>query len=296
MPRLILLIILCLLLGCNTDLKSQGQSCRIKHENKRSEYVFDRYNTYIDAYRDRPLAEVLIHTAKFFLGKPYVASTLENEGAERLIVNFDEFDCTTFVETCVALTLTTKSANPGYEKYLEKLQTIRYKKGIIDGYSSRLHYMTSWIKDNCEKGIFENISEKLGGIQFNKKIDFMSTHPNLYMKLKNNSAEIEKIVIEETNIDKYRYIVIPKNDIFKRENTFQTGDIIIFATATDGLDYSHIGIAYWDREILKMIHASSRAKKVVIENHTINDYCQLSRNCTGITILRLGEREINIEK
>lgn len=40
-----------------------------------------------------------------FLKTPYVAHTLEVNEEEKLVVNFDEVDCTTFVEYVLALSL-----------------------------------------------------------------------------------------------------------------------------------------------------------------------------------------------
>lgn len=40
-----------------------------------------------------------------FLKTPYVAHTLEVNDEEKLVVNFDEVDCTTFVEYVLALSL-----------------------------------------------------------------------------------------------------------------------------------------------------------------------------------------------
>ena len=50
----------------------------------------------------------MMYFGKKFLGLPYVGHTLENGDEEHLIVNLHELDCTTFVETVLALTLCDK--------------------------------------------------------------------------------------------------------------------------------------------------------------------------------------------
>ena len=41
--------------------------------------IFDRYCTQMEPKKSLPLDELMIHTALFFRGTPYVASTLEKE-------------------------------------------------------------------------------------------------------------------------------------------------------------------------------------------------------------------------
>lgn len=64
--------------------------------------IFDRYCTQMEPKKSLPLDELMIHTALFFRGTPYVASTLEKE-PEGLVVNLRELDCTTFAETVIGL-------------------------------------------------------------------------------------------------------------------------------------------------------------------------------------------------
>ena len=76
-----------------------------------------------------------------YLGTPYVAHTLDLEGEERLIVNRQEVDCILFVEYTLAEALG--------GSFNENLQRIRYRNGVIDGYTSRLHYTSDWIENGA---------------------------------------------------------------------------------------------------------------------------------------------------
>ena len=78
------------------------------------------------------------------LGTPYVAHTLEGD-REYLSINVDQLDCTTFVETLAALTKAAKAKSPSWYAYASALESIRYHSGHIDGYASRLHYISAWI-------------------------------------------------------------------------------------------------------------------------------------------------------
>ena len=58
------------------------------------------------------------------IGTPYVAHTLEGE-KEYLTINIDELDCTTFVESLIALTRAAMSNAPTWYAYADNLEKIR---------------------------------------------------------------------------------------------------------------------------------------------------------------------------
>lgn len=256
--------------------------------SKADSLIFEAYIKQFATQRDKPVDELIINTAKYFLDKPYVAFTLETSDNEKLVINLREFDCTTFVENCIALSLTLKDGKLSFESYCKNLQGIRYRNGRIDGYTSRLHYTGDWIYENQRRGMIKDMSAGLGGKYHQKDIDFMSTHPQSYKHLKDNEANIGKIKEVEDNINnRNSYVVVPTSSIPSIEKEIRNGDIVAFATSINGLDYSHIGIAYWEKGRLHFIHASTRLKKVIIEEKTLSEYCRGSKSCTGISILRV---------
>ncbi|NDV96583.1 DUF1460 domain-containing protein [Dysgonomonas sp. 521] len=256
---------------------------------KADSLIFESYIKQFGNQKEYPVEQLLISTAKFLIGKPYVASTLELSENESLIINLRELDCTTFVENCIALSQTIKSENPTFSNYCRLLTAMRYRNGEIDGYTSRLHYTSDWIYENEKRGLLENISTEIGGKMFQHPVSFMSEHPQSYIHLKNNPENRKNIKEIEKNInDRNCYEIIPKSSILKNEKDIRSGDIVVFATSIAGLDYSHIGIAYWQDGVLHFIHASSKQKEVVVETKTLLKYCQDSKSCTGISILRIN--------
>ena len=95
----------------------------------------------------------ILFFAQNLLGVPYVANTLDGTDEETLVVHLDKVDCTTLVETVLALSLTDKYGKSDFESYKKALRCIRYRNGKQAGYVSRLHYFSDWIKDNEQKGI-----------------------------------------------------------------------------------------------------------------------------------------------
>ena len=258
--------------------------------NKEDSLIYKEYVQQFSGQQEKSFEELIVNTAKYFAGKPYVASTLEISDDSKLVVNLREFDCTTLVENCIALSATIKSGEVSFNNFCRILSFIRYRESEPKGYTSRLHYTTDWIYENAKKDILRNLSPELGGKNINKGINFMSSNPGLYRHLKDDSQNKKEIKRIEENINsRDNYCIIPVISIPKYQSEIRNGDIIAFATNIDGLDYSHIGIAYWIGKELHFIHASSRMKKVVIEDKSLTDYCKNSKSCSGISVLRIKD-------
>ena len=123
--------------------------------------------------------ELTLRMAETFLDVPYVAQTLEGNATEQLVCRFDALDCTTLVDVSVALALA-KKENLDYGQFLEKMTQLRYAGGTIDGYPSRQHYFLSWRNQGLESGLLNDATQELGGIPYQKEINFMSSHADLY--------------------------------------------------------------------------------------------------------------------
>lgn len=251
--------------------------------------IFNQYISYIsNNTQTLKFYEVLEKTACFFIDKPYVAHTIETEGEEKVVINLREFDCTTYIETVVALTQTVLSKNHSFEKFTKELVKLRYRKGVVDGYSSRLHYFTDWLYDNEKKGALKNITSRLGGPTEEKNINYMSTHRNAYRQLEFNDSNLSEIENIENEISKRGGIAyIPKSKIVDIESKIPHLSIISFTTSIEGLDVTHTAFAYQKDGKLTFIHASSAKNKVVIDANTINEYCKLHKSCTGIIVAKL---------
>ena len=229
----------------------------------------------------------MVHAALFFLNTPYVANTLDTLDKEDLIINFREMDCMTFVENCLTLSRMLRYPNPDMDCFERELRLIRYRNGILNDYTSRLHYTSDWIFDNVKKGIVEDITYALGGQKFKPNVSFMSENYMKYKHLKDNPEAVKEIEAIEREINnRGSYYFLPKQEIGAHQSLIKSGDIICFTTSVPGLDISHFGIAYRYKGQLTFIHASSTAKKVIINPESLVDYCNKINSNTGITVLR----------
>ena len=232
-------------------------------------------------------SELIINVAKTQLGIPYQGGTLDTGKIESCVVNYEGLDCVTFVENTLAIAnaLNNPRISEGnFEQLIIKnIENTRYRNGKLVDYISRLHYTGDWIRDNVKRNNIVDITKELGGVKLNQNVNFMSSNPQYYMQLENNQEYINKIKVIEKELNNYPLYYIPKDKI--NPKGIKSGDIICIATNIKGLDYSHLGFAIKVGSKLKLIHASSNKKKVVIEED-LKAYLNSVKNHKGITILR----------
>ena len=230
--------------------------------------------------------ELITKAALMRLETPYVASTLERGDKEELYVNIDETDCILFVESCLALAQTAKSEDTTYTNFCKKIQELRYRNGIVDGYASRIHYTSEWLIQAEKNGLLTETSKQIANTPLNQKFSYMTEKSDRYKHLKGNSSNIAKIKEAENYLNSHDYYYIPNDKIAEYAKEMKTGDLFGFCTSVKGLDLSHVGIVYWDNGRLTFIHASMGAMKVVIESKTLEEYAKSSKSTIGIRVAR----------
>ena len=270
---------------------------------------------YVTAPEDAALAETLmqdlhshagqedgdaltVRAARALLGRPYVAGTQEGR-EERLRIYLTKTDCILFAETCLGLVQTARRCccQAPMDSLAETIRRTRYSaertKAQYAPYATRVHYVTEWIRQGERAGYFRDITAELGGIPDTRRIDYMSAHPESYDALKGASQEAKENLrdirrMEET-VGAIPHCYIPKERLAAVEGQIRDGDILCFATSIEGLDYTHVGIAYRQNPgaPLTFIHASSAAGKVIVETRSLQEYLRSRKSATGVTVLRV---------
>jgi len=231
------------------------------------------------------LAECIIENATSLKGLPYVAGSLEVNGQERLVWYNDRFDCVTFVEYVLALSIHHTSTNKSECSFEDILQQIRYRNGIIDGYGSRLHYFSEWILQNEMNGIVSNVTDKVSKIKYTKKINFMTSNSNKYQGLSLKS-ELKKVMKAEERINLFQWNYIPKMKVNDISDHIESGDIIAITSDQKELDISHIGFALRIGNQIHLLHASETEGKVVISKKSLSEYIVEHSRQSGIMLIR----------
>ena len=226
-----------------------------------------------------------LHFAKKMLGTPYVAGTLDVNNEETLVVHLDKVDCTTLVETVLALAITNRQGKQNFEAFKEALMLVRYRDGHLAGYSSRLHYFSDWIKNNEAKGLVrECTSDTKISLSSKLSLNFMSTHSDSYLPMKKDTSLISQVALFEKAWQGVEVRFIPKEKLNQSPNELKikNGDILAITTNIKGLDVVHVGFAYWNQGKLHLLHASSVAEKVIMDNQSLYDYSKNKKAHTGV--------------
>jgi hypothetical protein len=296
--RLLVLLLFASLLSCkSTPVNRAGD-----HLGREVKAQVNRPETIVYQERDKEILEEILELHKgdtgeaisalmagvgrFFLETPYVAHTLETEEEEQLIINLRELDCTTFAENCLALSRTIRSGNLSFDQFAGELAFIRYRDGKIQGYPSRLHYFCDWIYTNQEKKLLKQTIEGIEQRSFRKEINFMSTHPGSYRQLKEDTTLVEEIAAQEKLISSRVMLYIPETIVASVENQLKEGDIVGITTSIDGIAIQHVGILVRVEGRIHLMHASSKAEKVVISETPLQDYLLNNHTATGIMLAR----------
>jgi len=233
-----------------------------------------------------PPADLACAIGSYFLGAPYKTGTLETGNKEKLVANLAQFDCFTFVETVLALTRCVVAGKISKSEFGRVLQLIRYRQGIIDGYSSRLHYFTDWLRNNEQKMIVRDVSRQLGAVRQRKIINYMTTHRDAYNALSDEN-EFKNLQLTEKNLSRRIIRLIPKDKVNQQKEKIQAGDIIAFTVEQEGLDVAHVGFALRQGKNLHLLHASSKEGAVVVSAKTLVAYLKQKKKFTGIIVSRI---------
>ena len=230
-----------------------------------------------------------LHFAKQMLGVPYVAGTLDGNEEEQLVVHVDQLDCTTFVETVLALCIADKRDARSFDGFKKALTDVRYRDGVLDGYASRLHYFSDWIRNNEQMGFVKECTSETSCAQPQELwLNFMTTHVDSYQPMKKNPALVEVMAVHEKNWQGTIVSYIPKEklNLSPKELKIKNGDILAMVTNIKGLDVVHVGFAFWKDNHLYLLHASSVAKKVIEDPKTLFEYSKNKKAHIGVRAIR----------
>ncbi|MCK0144233.1 DUF1460 domain-containing protein [Arenibacter sp. F26102] len=240
----------------------------------------------ISDLKTQDIGRTMVAVGKTFIGIPYVAKTLEIGETESLVINFQGLDCTTFVENVLAFSLMVQNNEKDFDSFIDHLETIRYKDGQLNGYSSRLHYFSEWIANNEHKGLLKDMTSQIGGVESTKAINFMSTHRELYPFLK-DADNYEKIQASEQFLKSQSICILPQDQIKANEHLIQSGDIIALTTSIKGLDITHTGIASRESDgRIHLLHASTGSMEVEVSKLPLTEYLKGIKSNTGIMVAR----------
>ena len=233
-------------------------------------------------HAEEPVSALMVRAGKALDGQPYVAGTLEETPHEQLAIYLTRTDCILFVETCLALARTAKSGG-GFPELAGELRRSRYRDGQVTGFADRLHYTLEWARQGIGRGTLKDMTPALGGEVYDHPIHFMSSHPASYPHM----DDVEAIRAAEERINAQPFLQIPKSRLGAALPGIRSGDIICLVSATEGLDIAHVGLALVEPDgTVRFLHASSNARKVILDPKPLPAYLSGRRSLTGIQVYR----------
>ena len=238
-----------------------------------------------------------LHFAKQMLSVPYVAGTLDGNEEEQLVVRTEALDCTTFVETVLALFVADKREERDFEGFKKALIQVRYRDGNLNGYASRLHYFSDWIRNNEQMGFVKECTSETACAQPKELwLDFMTTHVKSYQPMMKKPSLLAEIASVEKKWQGVQVSYIPKEmlNLSPEKLKIKNGDILAITTDIKGLDVVHVGFSFWIGEKLHLLHASSVAKKVIEDSQSLYEYSKNKKAHTGVRVISVVfKRDIN---
>ena len=288
--------IILFLITCTFVLQTKAQSTVPQYTPEDSIRVMNLLQSAEkDAAKDSTAGQTMLRIGRVIekMNIPYVAHTLEPNDQERLIINLRELDCTTFVESAMALTLCVRSGRTTFDDYCRILQKIRYWQGRAPQYIRRLHYFTSWIEDNTTMDLVRELQSPNPPFTAVQTVQahYMTQHVDKYRMLTVNPQDVPMIREMEKRIEGKKYRYIPKQQLYNNQllrKTIHDGDIIVIITNIKGLDTQHIGIAAWHADGLHLLNASSIHHRVIEEPMTLRQYLYKHPTMPGIRVVRIN--------
>lgn len=240
-----------------------------------------------------PIGERTAAVGRALVGTRYRGFTLEIDNRiEAPSVNFTGMDCWTFFEISLAFArmLEEPAENWTPQRLLHYIELDRYRGGECTGdYLSRLHYLEDWLADNDRRGLVDDLTRRLGGVNSPHAAREMTIGWRNYRYLKNNRALLGPLRRMEERVSSRPLYQIPKSRVAAIEPQLRTGDIIGIVSRDGRLfGTSHVGLALrTDDGVLHFMHASSPRNygKVVIDSR-LSSYLYRYGSDTGILVAR----------
>ncbi len=285
-------LLTCLLLqACNTqpsqaEQPPAGRSLEAAPTDSATARLFRDVMRYARAEQlhRRPLGEIMQAVGMRLQGKPYLAGMLDEPASETLICRLDGFDCVTFVESTLAMARGIAGEDYSYATFERNIRQTRYRGGVLDGYCSRLHYFSDWIRDNEARGSVRDVTEEIGGARFPKALTFITANRDKYPRLAD--AQTYACIREmEADLAGHTLYYVPKARVREVYARLKPGDIIATATSIAGLDVTHTGLAYKTASgKVGLLHASPSGGVKISED--LHAYLAGNKSQVGIFVAR----------
>ncbi|KHD89736.1 MAG: hypothetical protein OM95_01295 [Bdellovibrio sp. ArHS] len=259
----------------------------------------------------KSLSERVDFYSSLFLGKPYLGGAL-GEGSTSAFDNdplyrFDAFDCTTYVETVVALSLATSE-----EAFKKILSQVRYLNGEVSLFKRNHFTSVDWTPNAERLGVLRDITADVGAEQtstlttlIEKSTWFFRQAPEMVKATDQFQKKIEYIRTQTKNFanEKVRLPFIDKKTLLANPQLlryFPKAGVINIVRANwkvkeaigTALDISHQGVFFERNGQIIFRHASFKRGSQFVVEIPLLDYVRNNfgdATFAGLNILQMND-------
>lgn len=238
-----------------------------------------------------PVGERVARAGMALRGTPYQNFTLElDDRVETPSANFYGMDCWTFFEIALATArLLASSETYSPREFLKWIEKDRYRGGRCDGkFTSRLHHLEDWLRDNASRGLVEDVTPRLPGARkLYREMSYMGgSGSRFFRQLRADPSLVPVMARIERELSEQGIWYVPKSRVREAEPLLRNGDIVCIVTTWPKSYTSHVGLAVRDGQgILRFLHASRDARQVILDSR-LSGYLARHRNHAGIMVAR----------
>ena len=197
----------------------------------------------------KSIGERMKYVSGRLLGLPYIANPLIGSPnvPEELVTRMDAFDCTTYLQTVLALALAKST-----DEFVTRLREIRYVDGEVD-YYKRLHYTMDWAQYQVRRGLLVDLTLGEEIIVREKTLSFLK------------GIEPRRVTM--------RYFA--KTALGYVSRWLVDGDLIYFISSRRDLDTFHVGMIFRNGSQVVMRHARHKRERVL--EQSLDEFFQRSQ-------------------
>lgn len=221
-----------------------------------------------------------IKIAEQFLGLPYKAFALSKENPEQLITDLSGFDCVTLFDNVYAL-----YKSKGIDSaYINQLIKVRYYHPGRVTFENRNHYFSSTIEKLSRENELIQLKDPTVEKFTSKKLTILSE----YLKKRSYKVSIDSIKNMERQFSTSQMNYIPRNAISKIYGKIRDGDVVVFLTHHETMDFHHVGFLVKKKNNWHVLHASQQYKKVIVSPESLLEYMKKHPSFLGIQVYQLN--------
>lgn len=217
------------------------------------------------------LGERCVFVARQLADSP-LSKSPDNDAEGTVVLDMHGFDRMGFVNNVIAIAQTSMKKLPTVKEFGFALEGLSRRKGIDEGFASKLLYGADWIVDNVYRGNLKEMTEYLTGGGFKTKtLDYVSHHKDEFPALQ-DSVVYDKIKMMEMGYRSHRIPHLKKQSAGNKplHELMQNGDIIMMLSPEIDYDVYDIGIVQMKNGEPYLIHISYETDKVVEDPYPLS--------------------------